>query len=278
MVYVGNDTVTAKAPPTRGSAAAFRDSEQDVKVRKTVPLAVLLSQFDEWSIKRKRQIGRRLARAGLIDIVPQDGETVEEYMDRITLSHIRAGYQYLLELAAQAHGSNPQTKITPQRVMDQYTEYNKGKIFAEDGGPTGSRSVGGIDVNENPYPLAGKTKKQTVKQIDIFSPRDAEGLARAVMERELGRIPTEEEYADFVSALNAEMRDNPTKTVTTTKYGARERVKSQTTRSSGGLSESGINNFATEWAEDQPGAAEWQAIGTYLPAVMQALGAAVPGT
>lgn len=269
LVYVSyNETVQPLNPQT-GAPRPY-SVPQKIKQDSYVDPGVLISQFDSWSQKRKRSMARRLARGGFIPVAVRKDETLEEYLDRLPLQAIRKGYENLLMQAVDAYMVDPGTKLGPQKLLSQAVEYNRGKIFSDDGGSAEpNRSAASIRANTT------QTTKQTTR--DIYSPADAETLARAVVEQELGRVPTEEEYADFVSALNAVQKENPSVTKTRSHYDKFGRLDDQSTTRSGGMSSSAVQQFATDWAEQQPSAAEWQAIGTYYPALLQALGAVVPG-
>lgn len=276
LVYVHYKETQQNLDPITGAPRPY-SVPREVRQGSYVDPSVLMAQFDGWSQKRKMAMARRLARGGFIPVDPYVDETLSEYLGRVSLQDVRRGYQNLLTQAVEAYATDPNTKLGPQRLLSQAIEFNRGKLFGD--GDDDAAGGSGSSSKRKPYkhPLANKTVTEKTTTRDIYSPADAEALARAVVEQELGRVPTEEEYADFVSALNAVQQENPHVTRTRTHYDKHGRVETTNTRSRGGMSSSAVQAFATEWAEDQPGAAEWQAIGTYYPALLQALGAVVPG-
>ncbi len=252
------------------------------KIRQYASPDALMVQFDGWSAKRKKALARRLAKGGFIPVDIRMDETLDEYLARVTLGDIRSGYENLLVQAVQAVEVNEDTNLSPMKILDQAVNFNRGIIFDDNGGAPAGRSSSSTQGPTGPTIKdlrGGKTFTTTQKRIDIYRKEDAEALIRAVLVRELGRVPTEDEYADFVGALNEESRDNPSVVKTSQTYSdSGRRVVETENKVKSGLSRSAINSYATEWAEEQPGAAEWQAIGTYFPALLNALGAVVPGT
>ena len=121
-------------------------------------------------------------------------------------------------------------------------------------------------------PFTGSKTTTSVSR-NIMDPTDARQLARGLMLRELGREPTEEEFADFVGALQAAQRGNPTVTRSTGHFEEGELVKTTST------TRGGVNpeEVALQKVRKNPSWAEWQAVGTYAPALFEALGATVPG-
>lgn len=288
VVFTSKDKKkTVLSDPITGAPRPFHTPTTETEVTRTrAHPDQVLAQFDAAPAKRKKSLARRLAKAGLIPVEPRMGESLDAYMQRVTMKDIRAGFAAAITQAATAAKLDPNTPLSPLKVIDRAVEFNRGILWGDNGAPgsalqpAGSSSSGGKGGSSStgaPQRKPGKTYTETSKRVDIYNQRDAEGLARAALENELGRVPTEDEYADFVSTLNAESRANPTTTVTKSVYDKFGTIKDQRTRTRGGLSESGINAMATEWAEAQPGAAEWQAIGTYFPALLNALGSVVPG-
>lgn len=272
-VYLGMDSVHVIAPPERGNAPLFRERQGDVPVPQTKTLSQMMTDFDHWNIKRKQDMARKLALAGFLGS-PYKGETLDEFVKRQDYISVEQGYAQLLQSASSRYAAGQ--KVSPNQLLNQYIDYNKSTgLFA------GSAGAGGAGGTGSPYANQTRTETNTSKSVDIWSPMDAKGLARATLQRELGRDPTQAEFEDFVAALQAKQRANPavTRTTNTTKYdkyGSPVNTNSSST-TTGGLTAQGIDEFATEQAQANPGWAEWQAVGTYFPAVMQMLGAGVPG-
>jgi hypothetical protein len=223
------------------------------------PLSSLLTEFDSYTVQQKRELAKDMIRAGLLPEPPQ-GMTIDEWVKKIPLSQVRSAYGALLEDTAERNASGQPT-LTPVELLDQQIAYYKDNFK---GG-----KVAGAEGEE---PFTG-VKKDKSTHVDIYSPTEAKGLIRSVLKGELGREPTEDEFEDFRASLNAELEDNPAVSVTRTRYEEGEVVGSRT-RTSGGID---TGEYATQWAQSQPGWAEWQAVGTYFPTVMNMLGSGVPG-
>jgi hypothetical protein len=114
-----------------------------------------------------------------------------------------------------------------------------------------------------------------------MNPEDAKNLVRGMLQQELGRDPTQGEYEDFLSAIHAAEAQDPTTQKTTSTYtldnNDQLRLASQNTVTHAGIGAAGVEQLAYERAQQQPSWAEWQAMGTYAPALFAALGATVPG-
>lgn len=95
--------------------------------------------------------------------------------------------------------------------------------------------------------------------ISLTSPSDALYLLNQAMTQYLGRRATEQELRDFVAALNAQERANPT----TVAYEGGQAVQS------GGFNPA---VFAQQFAQSQEGSAEFQATTTFMDAFLQMLG------
>jgi hypothetical protein len=232
-----------------------------VKTPSQAPMSVLLGQFDGFSVKQKRDLAERLVRGGFIP-GPPAGMTLAEYVKAIPLDTVRAAYAALLGATAERNAIG-QVNLTPMGLLNQHIDYNKegfNKALSDANGDGIADDFTGV-----------KKYKQT--SIDIYSPSQARGLLRSVLQQELGRDPTDDEFDDFRSALNAEERENPSVSIQRTRYEDGEAVGSRTINR-GGIDEA---EYATQYAESQPGWAEWQAVGTYFPTILNTLGAGVPG-
>lgn len=260
MAGAGPSVGPAVTTSTYGGATLRRSGTViEPGVRQT-PIAVLVTQFDQAPIKRKREMAEKLVRAGYLP-PPAKGESMEDYLKRIPLATVRQAYAGLLEDTAQRNASG-QPNLTPTDLLEQNIEYGKDFFKSLDGKGAGA----GEDIPD--------LKKQTQTSIDIYSPSQARGLIRNVLMQQLGREPTEDEFADFRDALNDEQRENPVTSTTRYAYDEYGRAVDSTTTSRGGIDE---GEYATQWAQSQPGWAEWQAVGTYFPTLLNALGTGVPG-
>lgn len=229
----------------------------------------LLLEFEAMTVKEKKGVAMKMAKAGFFGR-PNEGESLKQMVNDLTLNQVEGAYgQFLTDAAARYQNGQ---QITPDDLFELHREYNARTLG---GGAAGSQDSG------SPYANATITRTDTTKSIDVFSAPDARGLTRAMLRRELDRDPTEEEFEDFVAALQTYTENHPTTTTsrTTTKYDefGSPMDTDTTTTSRGGITSAGVEELLTRRAQAQPGWAEWQAVGTYFPALMQMLGAGVPG-
>jgi hypothetical protein len=154
---------------------------------------------------------------------------------------------------------------------------------------SGADSSGSADQTARKQkPFVGtKTTTSSTTVRDVMDPADAKALTRAMLQRELGRDPTEEEFADFIGAVQYAQRTHPSRSRTTNSYtyekdkyapgGSRMVDSSSNTVTHSGIGNAGIADIALQKARQNPNWAEWQAVGTYAPALFEALGATVQG-
>lgn len=267
-----------------GSPYVWLGSEKSPRIKKQAPegrwhnlknIDTLMSEFEAEPNEKKRQMAKLLALAGYLD-VPY-AKTLDETITQANLMDVTDAYAALLKDASArfAAGQN----MSPDALLEMNIRYNlaaSGLDLKDVQGKDGKLNIDSLFKK-----VTGKDKPHTEvtksKSYDIWSPEDARGLARQTLQSVLGRDPSEAEYEDFIAALHKEQRDNPTIETTRTHYDAQGNATSQRTSRTGGLGEAGIQELARQEAESAPDFAEWQAVGTYFPAVMQALGAAVPG-
>lgn len=231
----------------------------------------LMSEFESMSVKQKKNLARLLVMAGML---PKNAsETLEEAAQNATLIEVADAYAELLASSA-ARFANGQL-MSPDDLLEMHIRYNYGDAV----GPDFSVSGGGVDGLINSLSGGGEvgkphTEKMVQESVDIWNADDARTLARATLQSVLGRDPTEAEYEDFVAALQTAQRNNPVVSTTKTRYDAEGNVVKTRTTNTGGIDPSTV---AENWADRRPDMAEWQAVGTYFPAAMAALGSVVPG-
>lgn len=255
--------VTVKVSDRRPTPSS---ADRPYQVRTTpdiaqVPLSSLLSQFDALPVKKKQELAADMVRAGLLP-EPPAGVTIADWVKKISLSQVRVAYANLLADTAERNATGQPT-LTPVDLLDQQIEYFKGNF--KDG------KVAGTEAEEELF--TGVDKQKSIAT-DIYSPTEARGLIRNVLRAELGREPTDDEFEDFRASLNAELEDNPSVSVSRQRFVEGEPVGPMRTTSRGGVD---VNEYATNWAQSQPGWAEWQAVGRYFPTAMNLLGSGVPG-
>lgn len=284
---------------TRGSTDAtphgFGSSTPDVPVDATSTIDDLLAQFEDMDAREQRRLALLLTIAGFgpsADLADAGAAARE-----MTLNETLNAYLELLDDAAGRYSRGQ--KVTPDQLLEQNIAYRLPRGSDWDGSFDGlvdilhenDISTTGIDLpgeEDKPKDLSGtRTTTQTNTSVsrDVMDPNDAMALTRAMLQRELGRDPTKAEFEDFISAVQAAQRRNPSKTTTTTTTKSRLNKKGRvvdsdtstdsTTQS--GISSAGIEDIALRKARANPDWAEWQAVGTYAPALFQALGATVPG-
>lgn len=247
-------------------------------------LTAMMNAFEGWGFEKKQHMGKLLMMAGYGNR-PNQGQTFDEALKSWTLADFEANYAALLTDASArfAQGKN----ITPQQLLEQNIRFNLSNAGIKTDGAFDqkaqeswwgslNKAIAGDPNDPNSANFTGSLS-QTKRHVDIYSPEDTKGLVRSVLNQELGRDPTQAEMEDFSAALTHSMRTNPDVTKTTQVYDNGNMVRENSTTHQG-IGPSGLQEVATQRAEAQPGWAEWQAVGTYLPALFNALGSAVPGT
>lgn len=268
MVYFGKQANAVD--PVTGAPRPFTGYDRP----NTKTIGGAMSNFEALSSEEKRKLAERLALAGMLTVGssggPYKGESMKEFVSRANLVDVQNSYADLLQAAASRYSAGQE--MTPDQLLDMHIEYNRDAAQAAGGIPGwyGAPGEGG----ESGSPYANKTITTTNTQRDIYSRDEAEGLARAILRRELDRDPTNEEYEDFVAALQTKQRENPTITTTRTQYDENGSPMDSSSTTRGGVD---LEQFAQEQAEDNPDWATWQSIGTFLPALFEELGAGVPG-
>lgn len=229
------------------------------------PASQVVGEFDKWSNEKKKKLAKRLALAGYFG-GPRAGESLDEFVATIPLADLEKAWAQVVLDTAQKNANG--VWVTPEQLIQNQIDYNRSAAKGTDFESFYSgKSPSAAEKDPN------RTEKFTSYSRDIFSASQARGLIREVLQKELGRDPTEEEFQDFKDALQTEQQQNPTRTVQSTVYRDGDPV-SQSTTSTGGIDPA---QFALEQAQANPSWAEWQAVGTYFPAAMNALGAGVAG-
>jgi hypothetical protein len=252
-------------------------------------IAEVLQEFSNASIDDQKEMAALLALAGYTSsAVPLN--QVNEYVQNSNLPDIIAGYNNLLQDAASRYQNGQGQQISPTQLLQQAIKYRLHAQGIDWNGKLGNLwgknglTLQGVGAKQQTVPIDGQTRSHISTQTtrDILDPADAKGLTRAMLQQELGRDPTQAEFEDFVAMLQQATRDNPTHSTTTTQqqYDATTGQWYDTntsTTSSGGISQTGLQELAQEKAQQNPDWAEWQAVGTYAPALFDALGATVSG-
>lgn len=234
----------------------------------------LMSDFENMANKDKHKWALWLTLAGFGGSI--DVANAKSKADNMSEAEVNASYAELLSEAVNryAMGQN----LTPQDILEKAIQYRLSAAGLKWNGELDSLTLKKFDsmiaTTEEGNPLANRTITSTSKSIDLFSPSEARGFARTALQAELGRDPTQAEYEDFLGALNASARANPNVTTTTQKFDAEGLQASTSSVTRGGIDP---GQLSIEKAQRNPDWAEWQAMGTYAPALFSALNAPVPG-
>lgn len=212
------------------------------KADKTDSVQDVLADLNTWSEKKRRKFAEMAVDAGLLKEVTVNYDDLEPVLGKLAL---RSAKLY-------EHG----IRETPWGLLGKY---------AKAGTAPGAASSGPI------------TTTAVNRTVNLTSPRDANALVDAALQQRLGRSPTDKEKKEFLAALNAAEKKEPsvTKTTTTTTGSGTENVStSSSSTTSGGVDTS---NFAREWSmsHNKEEAGSYQALAFYMPLFYQALGAAV---
>lgn len=276
---------------------------------RTATVDSMLDTFEQMDQVRQRRLLLLLAIGGFAGGVSL--EDAPEASRDMTLQEAMEAYLSLLNTAAAAYQAG--RRVTPEQMLEQAVAFRLPPGADWDGSYAGLRDILGqndIDVSgvddvagaeeEKEPDLSGTrtttsndTQTSTSVSRDIMDPNDAMALTRALLQRELGRDPTKAEFEDFISAVQAAQRANPTKTTTKTSRDTRTETTtnkkgrvidsdtdtdlSTSSTTHAGITQAGIEDILLRRVRRNPDWAEWQAVGTYAPALFQALGATVPG-
>lgn len=301
VVYMGSRFVS---PP--GGPVSYADDVRDfdlktfkdrqVEVRRELSISKAMKKFDDMSFEEQRDMYRLLLIAGFAGDVPL--EEIEDEVQEAPQIVAREAYKALLTEASDIY-MNTRRLVSPTDVLRSAIAYRLGSIGVKwngnlnyfDNGVTrdmiaAAKEAGFWGTEDELEPFK---QKYTTTQIDrdYLNPIDARGLVRETLQQQLGRDPTQAEYEDFLAALNAAERANPAikKTTVVDRFEIDPQtgepyVEDRTSRSrmvSSPMTETGFRQLLYEKAQQHPDWAEWQAVGTYFPALLEALGATVPG-
>ena len=264
---------------------------QPVTTDKTYTLTQAMKKFDKLSAAQQHNMYRLLLIAGFAGGSPSL-DKVDEYVKESTQGDVREAYFNLLQTANDVYQNGHMLK-TPEDILKEQVAYRlsgegvkwDGKLSSLDDGVTDYLKSAGIDTGST-IPKGGTyTTKSTSTTVDLMNPMDAKNMTRGMLQKQLGRDPTQAEYEDFLAAVNAAEHANPTTTSSTTTdtYGLDNNqnlrlTNSHTSNTSHqGIGAQGIEQLMYEKAISNPSWAEWQAMGTYAPALFASLGSSVPG-
>lgn len=307
LVYLGEGTRGGGAADDTPRGFGSTASSPAVPTDATVDIDSLLNQFEGMGHAQQRRLLLLLTIGGFAGSTTLENAAASA--KDMTLQEAMEAYLSLLNTAAAAYAGG--RKVTPEQMLEQAVAFRLPRGADWDGTYSGLVDVlqaneiptlgaDDTDKKEEPVDLSGtrtttnsSTNTSTSVSRDIMDPNDAMALTRAMLQRELGRDPTKAEFEDFIGAVQAAQAAHPTRTrstvssetTTTSTLNKKGRVTdtdTDTTNSSSstrhaGITSAGINDILLRKARANPDWAEWQAVGTYAPALFQALGATVPG-
>jgi hypothetical protein len=239
----------------------------------------LVSDFRDKSAEQHRKWALWLAIGGFLPGGIGELSNVPNVVPDLTRDEVEQGYESLVLRAADLYAQG--VKVTPEELLKREIQFRLAGAGVEWDGKL--KSLGTDELTKMLEAANGGEESQagtfttTTKSLDFMDPMDAKALARGVLQQELGRDPTQAEYEDFISAIHAAERHDPSTTRTTYTTDDDGRVVDQRSVTREGMGAGGYEQLAIEKARRNPGWAEWQAVGTYAPALFAALGATVPG-
>lgn len=279
LIYMGSPKV-----PNPAGLLASGDNKFNVlvsQIENTTTHDELLTEFDSMSAEKQRKWALWLTLAGYSGSV--DLDKVDDAAAQMSLGELLAAYSNLLGDAENRYGVGQ--KITPTQLLKKAIDYRLDQAGVKWDGKLGSLdtskltslfSEAGIGA-ESLSPYANATITTTSKSVDFLNPMDAKNLVRGMLQQQLGRDPSQAEYEDFLGAVHAAEQDNPSTTKTTTKYDENGAPMDTSSVTHGGMSAGAYEQLAYDRATRNPDWAEWQAMGTYAPALFSALNAPIPG-
>lgn len=193
-----------------------------------------LQQFWKFSDTDKARFDNFLARSGA---KPGEMTTLKKY--DIWKTYIEASLNYAMA---------GKTNISPWDVMN-----------AE------------ISAREAEQAKEPKTVTQTSRSVDLSSRADVEAILYQASKTLLGRAPTDDEVASFLTGVNAMERESPTLVTTRTTTSPEGEVVDQQVERSGGVSDTARSLAAKKEAEKSPEYGAYQAATTYYNDFMELL-------
>ena len=232
----------------------------------------LLQTFDAMSQAEYQKFKNKLVAAGFVskDSFPSDVRDVWAGI----LSDVQS---------AQAMGA----KVTPFQFLNSLIKKNGFD-------PKDIPGKAGWDPTEAATAAQGDgftPSTSTVKSVYDLDPADAEDLLKQTLAQKLGRDPSREEVEDFVDAVKARALQDPSTVTTRSRRGDLSdqagpgtqvevirqggKAYSTVTEVTVGFDEQDAMRIADRRAQNAPDYASYQAVSTYFPALLSALGSTV---
>lgn len=262
-IYVGT-TPRHKAGKYTGSNAAEFGANPQIQGS---TLSDLQREFIQMDAEKKRHWAYLMALTGYAGgSVAADPAKAADFAKTAPLAQVISMHEQFLQDAADQFNIY-RRKITPDGLMNEMLAYRLGKSFSGDLNSVTPGGAGGL----------GGTHTTTSKSIDYLNPQDAKDMVRNMLQQQLGRDPSQAEYEDFLATIHGAEARNPSVSSTTYTTDAQGNTTNQSSVTHGGLTQSGVDQLLYEKAKSLPSWAVWQAVGTYAPALFQALDAPVSG-
>lgn len=278
-VYVG----TTKSPTAPDTPRGFGDSTAYTKTKHKKTVFSLMRELEKADKEEQREMALALVLGGY----GNQWSTLQDAREQaaeMSLGDLLTNYTELLDEAAGKLAMG--IPVTPEQVLAKNIAYRlpgkvewDGDLSSLPSATAPTKGAGGEEEGEDPF-TGTKTQTSTDISRDIMDPNDAMALTRGMLQRELGRDPTKAEFEDFIGTLQGAQMANPSRTKSTlsTTFEEGELVDtSRTSTTHSGIGAEGLADIALRKARSNPGWAEWQAVGTYGPALISALGSVVPG-
>lgn len=256
-----------------GQKSVTKPGSTDIPIKTKAPNQAtpfqLLQVFDAFSQAEYQKFKNKLVAAGFVSV---DADPVQV---RTVFTSVLRDVQ-----SANLAGHN----ITPFQFINSLIKkngLNPKKIGSDkDFDPTAQVAGAGFQPSTS-----------TVKSVYDLDPADAEDLLRQTLSAKLGRDPSGEEIEDFVDAVKARALNNPTTVTTRQRRGdlsgqAGPGTQVEVIRQGGetystvtsvneGFDEQDMARVAERRARNAPDYASYQAVSTYFPALLSALGSTV---
>lgn len=120
--------------------------------------------------------------------------------------------------------------------------------------------------------IGPKSKTTTSTTINTLTREDALALTKSSMAQLLGRAPTDSEVSKYMGILNGLAEQNPQVTTTTSTIDDQGVSSEKSSKTTGGISQAGLQAAAEQQIEKTPEYGAYQASTTYMNALLQLLG------
>lgn len=209
----------------------------------------LLQAFDGFNRDEYLRFRNKMIAAGLVP-------------DQATAIDVRDTYEKLLDQVGQLQQQGAY-ELSPMDFVNNLIRQNgfnpKDIKATEDFSASGGEPKTWTNTQNSVYDLTPQVARQTLEQ---------------AVQQKLGRAPTQAEMEDFIDAARTRAENNPT-VVTTEGSTDASGNTTTTTHATPGFGAEQAASMAERRAENAPDYKSYQAVATYFPALMSALGSTV---